>query len=529
MPPPLVQRDQSQVQLSSMHRFQPAAIPPQQHHSHQPPVHPQSMVQSHPQSLQIHGPNPTSQRLHDLLAEIQTHFDGVMQENQALKAQYNQHRDELDQISQQNEEIGHIRRFFLDLERMHHDQKNRYEQEISNLRRELDARIPSSGAQLSNDMRPVLNAPGPRGSILPSTNPQNGFPDVPPPVLAASGGSVGGAFGPPIGSQGSHEHRLPSHPASGPHPSPMNNGLNGPSPMMTSSMTAQNTNDNFAPPAKRIRSDDVPLAQNQRMDGQGMGLPSREFYPHQGTPQMNKPKMLGSVPGGPVKYPMSDDSYRQWQQSPNPNQMAIQHIPPQQQQSGRSFTRPPMQQQQQPPQQQPFQYSPVQYPPRRNIPTGVCDLFDFDTLPGSWKREAEDWNVAFNMANPSVQRTKMKVDLEFQVDHDSVVSCVKFSNDGRFLATGCNNFTKVVDISSHQTIHVLEAKSDKDNYVRSICFSPDGKYIAAGTEDRIIRIWDIAQRTVKFELMGHAEDIYGIDWSRDGRIIVSGSGDATVK
>ncbi|KAJ1547149.1 hypothetical protein HK096_004156, partial [Nowakowskiella sp. JEL0078] len=311
MPPPMVQREQpQQVQHSSMHRFQTAALPPQQHHSHPPPVHPQSMVQAHPQSLQIHGPNPASQRLHDLLAEIQTHFDVVMQENQALKAQHNQHRDDLEQISAQMEEMGQLRRFFGDLERMHHDQKNRYEQEIASLRRELESRNPSSGAH-SNDMRPVLNVPGPRGSILNSTTPQNGFPDAPPPVLSTSGGSAGGAFGPLIGSQGNHEHRLPSHPTSGPLPPPMNNGLNGPNQMMASSMSTQNTNDNFAPPAKRIRSEDAPLAQNQRMDGPGLGLPSREIYPHQGTPQINKPKMPGPVLGGPAKHPMSDDGYRQ--------------------------------------------------------------------------------------------------------------------------------------------------------------------------------------------------------------------------
>ncbi|KAJ1550269.1 general transcription repressor [Nowakowskiella sp. JEL0078] len=158
--------------------------------------------------------------------------------------------------------------------------------------------------------------------------------------------------------------------------------------------------------------------------------------------------------------------------------------------------------------------------------TGVCELFDFDTLPGSWKRVAEDWKVAFNMANPSVQRTKMKVDFEFQVDHESSVQ-IKFS-----VLCLVSNFQMMVDFWLQGVIillNVLEAKSDKDNYVRSICFSPDGKYIAAGTEDRIIRIWDIAQRTVKFELMGHNEDIYGIDWSRDGRTLVSGSGDATVK
>ncbi len=69
----------------------------------------------------------------------------------------------------------------------------------------------------------------------------------------------------------------------------------------------------------------------------------------------------------------------------------------------------------------------------------------------------------------------------------------------------------------------------EDLYIRSVCFSPDGVYLATGAEDRIIRIWDIVNGKIKVKLSGHAQDIYSLDWTKDGKSIVSGSGDHAVK
>jgi general transcriptional corepressor TUP1 len=73
------------------------------------------------------------------------------------------------------------------------------------------------------------------------------------------------------------------------------------------------------------------------------------------------------------------------------------------------------------------------------------------------------------------------------------------------------------------------AAKGEDLYIRSVCFSPDGVYLATGAEDRIIRVWDIAHNQIKMKLTGHEQDIYSLDWSRDGKVIVSGSGDRTVR
>ena len=44
-----------------------------------------------------------------------------------------------------------------------------------------------------------------------------------------------------------------------------------------------------------------------------------------------------------------------------------------------------------------------------------------------------------------------------------------------------------------------------------------------------MQVWDIAGKFIRHQFAGHDQDIYSLDWSRDGRIIASGSGDRTIR
>ncbi|RHZ78296.1 hypothetical protein Glove_166g197 [Diversispora epigaea] len=153
---------------------------------------------------------------------------------------------------------------------------------------------------------------------------------------------------------------------------------------------------------------------------------------------------------------------------------------------------------------------------------------DPETVPAQLKKEGTDWFAIFN---PKVNRV-LDVDLMHTLDHSSVVCCVKFSSDGKYLATGCNRSAQIYDVTTGQKLAVLDDNNvDKtgDLYIRSVCFSPDGKYLATGAEDKQIRIWDITQTAIRKYYQGHEQDIYSLDFSRDGRLIVSGSGDKTAR
>ncbi|EKM76671.1 hypothetical protein AGABI1DRAFT_102117 [Agaricus bisporus var. burnettii JB137-S8] len=116
--------------------------------------------------------------------------------------------------------------------------------------------------------------------------------------------------------------------------------------------------------------------------------------------------------------------------------------------------------------------------------------------------------------------------------HESVVCCVRFSADGKYLATGCKRTAQIYDTKTGQKTCVLVDKSTAntgDLYIRSVCFSPDGKFLATGGDDKQIRLWDIGKKRIRNVFDGHQQEIYSLDFSTDGRLIVSGSGDKTAR
>ena len=126
----------------------------------------------------------------------------------------------------------------------------------------------------------------------------------------------------------------------------------------------------------------------------------------------------------------------------------------------------------------------------------------------------------------------LDVDLIHNLPHQSVVCCVRFSLDGRYVATGCNRSAQIFDVEHGNPVAHLQDGSlpeDGDLYIRSVCFSPNGQYLATGAEDKVIRVWDIASRQIKHQFTGHEQDIYSLDFARNGRIIASGSGDRSVR
>eukprot|EP00470_Lotharella_oceanica_P016324 CAMPEP_0170199354 /NCGR_PEP_ID=MMETSP0040_2-20121228/69292_1 /TAXON_ID=641309 /ORGANISM="Lotharella oceanica, Strain CCMP622" /LENGTH=387 /DNA_ID=CAMNT_0010449463 /DNA_START=51 /DNA_END=1216 /DNA_ORIENTATION=+ len=65
--------------------------------------------------------------------------------------------------------------------------------------------------------------------------------------------------------------------------------------------------------------------------------------------------------------------------------------------------------------------------------------------------------------------------------------------------------------------------------VTSVGFSPDGKHIVSGSSDQTVRIWSAASGDLEAELKGHTGSVMSVGFSPDGKHIVSGSDDRTVQ
>ena len=75
-------------------------------------------------------------------------------------------------------------------------------------------------------------------------------------------------------------------------------------------------------------------------------------------------------------------------------------------------------------------------------------------------------------------------------------------------------------------LHNLEGHIDS---VRSVSFSPNGKLIVSGSYDETVKTWDVETGKQVHNLEGHSSDVNSVSFSPNSRLIVSGSLDKTVK
>jgi len=64
--------------------------------------------------------------------------------------------------------------------------------------------------------------------------------------------------------------------------------------------------------------------------------------------------------------------------------------------------------------------------------------------------------------------------------------------------------------------------------VLSVAFSPDGRYIVSGSIDRTVRLWDINGNPIGGPFKGHESQVISVGFCPDGKQIVSGSNDGTI-
>lgn len=121
--------------------------------------------------------------------------------------------------------------------------------------------------------------------------------------------------------------------------------------------------------------------------------------------------------------------------------------------------------------------------------------------------------------------------------HSGGVSAIAFSADGKKLASGSQDRMILIwDIAAGES---EVAYLGHQEWVNAVGFSPDGKRLASGSEDGEVRIWDVPSRGPQGEpqainrplqtLRGHKGGINSLTFNSDGKLLVSGSSDASMK
>ena len=65
--------------------------------------------------------------------------------------------------------------------------------------------------------------------------------------------------------------------------------------------------------------------------------------------------------------------------------------------------------------------------------------------------------------------------------------------------------------------------------MRGVALSGDGRLVASGSVDATVRLWDAESGRALATLHGHTGEVYAVALSGDGRLVASGGLDGTVR
>jgi WD40 repeat protein len=153
------------------------------------------------------------------------------------------------------------------------------------------------------------------------------------------------------------------------------------------------------------------------------------------------------------------------------------------------------------------------------LATSVAFSPDGETLAGSFISKEGDEIRVFD-ASTGEKRAVLE-------EHESTIGDLRFSPDGKTLATGhVNGAVKLWDLSSGRTVRTLGRAAAA---VNSLAFAPGGREVATAGLDGVVRLWDVDSGRERLALSGHKPSANCVAFAPSGKIVASSGYDHTIK
>ncbi|MFQ5807695.1 MAG: WD40 repeat domain-containing protein [Phycisphaerae bacterium] len=111
-------------------------------------------------------------------------------------------------------------------------------------------------------------------------------------------------------------------------------------------------------------------------------------------------------------------------------------------------------------------------------------------------------------------------------DDRLAASLIAFSADGKKLASAGARKIHIWDVAARKLLHAIDGHKKS---IQSICFSPNGKLLVSGSADDTLRIWNVETGKMEREIEAEQEGVLAVAYSPSGRTIASAGADKTIK
>jgi WD40 repeat protein len=89
-------------------------------------------------------------------------------------------------------------------------------------------------------------------------------------------------------------------------------------------------------------------------------------------------------------------------------------------------------------------------------------------------------------------------------------------------------YLRLLWTASRESPALVRTLTGHEDWVNALALTPDGRYALSGSNDRTLKLWDVATGQSRLTFRGHTGPVHAVAISPDGRDALSGSTDATL-